>query len=46
MRRIIVSIATSADGFIARRDVSVDWLDRPRRRAATAWVVRLHDTPI
>jgi dihydrofolate reductase len=29
-RRIIVYIATSADGFIARRDGSVDWLDRPR----------------
>jgi dihydrofolate reductase len=29
-RKIIVSIATSADGFIARRDGSVDWLDRPR----------------
>lgn len=29
-RRIIVSIATSADGFIARSDGSVDWLDRPR----------------
>jgi len=30
MRKIIVSIATSADGYIARRDGSVDWLDRPR----------------
>jgi dihydrofolate reductase len=29
-RKIIVSIATSADGFIARPDGSVDWLDRPR----------------
>jgi len=28
-RKIIVSIATSADGFIARSDGSVDWLDRP-----------------
>ena len=28
-RKIIVYIATSADGFIARRDGSVDWLDRP-----------------
>src|ERR1700730_11570310 len=26
-RKIIVSIATSADGFIARSDGSVDWLD-------------------
>jgi dihydrofolate reductase len=29
-RKIIVSIATSADGFIARPDGSVDWLERPR----------------
>jgi dihydrofolate reductase len=28
-RKIIVRIATSADGFIARRDGSFDWLDRP-----------------
>jgi dihydrofolate reductase len=28
-RKIIVLIATSADGFIARVDGSVDWLDRP-----------------
>jgi dihydrofolate reductase len=28
-RKIIVSVATSADGFIARTDGSVDWLDRP-----------------
>jgi len=30
MRKIIVYIATSADGFIARKDGSVDWLERPR----------------
>ena len=30
MRKIIVSVATSADGFIARKDGAVDWLDRPR----------------
>ncbi len=30
MRKIIVYIATSADGYIARSDGSVDWLDRPR----------------
>ncbi len=30
MRKIIVYIATSADGFIARPDGSVDWLDRPQ----------------
>jgi dihydrofolate reductase len=29
-RKIIVYIAVSADGFIARPDGSVDWLDRPR----------------
>jgi dihydrofolate reductase len=29
-RKIIVYIATSADGFIARADGSVDWLDDPR----------------
>jgi dihydrofolate reductase len=29
-RKIIVYIATSADGFIARKDGAVDWLDRPR----------------
>jgi len=28
-RKIIVHIATSADGFIARTDGSVDWLDGP-----------------
>src|SRR2546428_667647 len=30
MRKIIVYIATSADGYIARKDGAVDWLDRPR----------------
>ena len=29
-RKIIVYVATSADGFIARKDGGVDWLDRPR----------------
>ena len=29
-RKFIVYVAVSADGFIARRDGSVDWLDRPR----------------
>jgi dihydrofolate reductase len=29
-RKIVVYIATSADGFIARPDGSVDWLNRPR----------------
>lgn len=30
LRKVIVYIATSADGFIARADGSVEWLDRPR----------------
>jgi dihydrofolate reductase len=30
MRKIIVYVATSADGYIARKDGSVDWLQRPR----------------
>ena len=30
MRKIIVYIATSTDGYIARLDGAVDWLDRPR----------------
>jgi hypothetical protein len=30
VNEFIVYIAVSADGFIARRDGSVDWLDRPR----------------
>src|SRR5687768_15626019 len=29
-RKLIVYIATSADGYIARSDGGVDWLDRPR----------------
>ncbi len=29
-RKIIVYIATSADGYIARADGGVEWLDRPR----------------
>jgi dihydrofolate reductase len=29
MRKIIVALAVSADGFIARKDGSFDWLDRP-----------------
>lgn len=28
-RKIVVSLAISADGFIARSDGAVDWLDRP-----------------
>ncbi len=29
-RRIIASVATSADGYIARKNGGVEWLDRPR----------------
>ena len=29
-RKIIARLATSADGFLARPDGSVEWLDRPR----------------
>lgn len=29
-RKFIVYVAQSADGFIARKDGGVDWLDRPR----------------
>jgi dihydrofolate reductase len=29
-RRIVVLIATSADGYIARKDGGFEWLDRPR----------------
>lgn len=31
-RKIIVYIATSADGFIARPDGGIDWLERPRSK--------------
>jgi hypothetical protein len=34
-RKIIVYIAASVDGCIARRDGSADWLDRPRPKATT-----------
>jgi len=33
-RKIIVYVATSADGYIARPDGSVDWLDRPMPKGA------------
>jgi dihydrofolate reductase len=29
-RRIVVHVATSADGYIARQDGGVEWLNRPR----------------
>src|SRR5690348_6445888 len=31
-RKVIVEVATSADGFIARRDGDVSWLDRPQAK--------------
>src|SRR6202044_2438445 len=33
-RKFIFYVATSADGFIARTDGSVDWLDRPQARGS------------
>ncbi|HLY41857.1 MAG TPA: dihydrofolate reductase family protein [Terracidiphilus sp.] len=33
-RRFIVHVAASADGFIARRDGSVDWLESPRLKGS------------
>ena len=36
--KIIVHIATSADGFIARPDGSVDWLDDPRLKGSHGMV--------
>jgi len=33
-RRIVVYIATSADGFIARKDGGIDWLDRPHPKGS------------
>jgi dihydrofolate reductase len=31
-RKFVVYVATSADGFIARKNGAVDWLDRPRSK--------------
>jgi len=36
-RRIVLYVATSADGFIARKDGSVDWLERPRPKGNYDW---------
>ena len=33
-RKIIVYISTSADGYIARADGGIDWLDRPRPKGS------------
>jgi dihydrofolate reductase len=45
-RKIIVHIATSADGYIARLDGDVDWLSRPRPKGnyGTATFYRSIDT--
>jgi dihydrofolate reductase len=36
-RRIVVCVATSADGFMARKDGSLDWLQRPRPKGKSDW---------
>jgi dihydrofolate reductase len=36
-RKIVVYIATGADGLIGRPDGPVGWLDRAHPRATTAW---------
>ncbi len=36
-RKIVVYVATSADGFIARKDGAVDWLERPRPKGNYGW---------
>lgn len=33
-RKFLVYVATSADGFLARTDGSVDWLDRPQLKGS------------
>ncbi len=38
-RKFIVYVAISADGFIARPDGSVEWLDRPRPKGNYGWRV-------
>ena len=44
-RRIIVYVATSADGFIARKDGRVDWLDRPHPKGKMKYYVFTHHPP-
>jgi dihydrofolate reductase len=34
MRKVIAYLAVSADGFIARKDGGIDWLDRPTPRGS------------
>lgn len=36
-RKFIAYLATSADGFIARKDGGVEWLDRPRPKGNYGW---------
>ncbi len=45
-RKIIVHIATSADGFIARPDGNVAWLDRPRPKGHYGVLDGLFDSPV
>jgi hypothetical protein len=41
-RKIIIYIATSADGYIARPDGSVDWLNRPMPRGGYSMTTFAH----
>ena len=41
-RKIIVFIATSADGFIARKDGGIDWLDRPPPKGVDYGMARFY----
>ena len=42
MRKIIVHIAVSADGFIARKDGGIDWLDRPPPKGVDYGLARFY----
>ena len=41
-RKIIVYIATSADGFIARKNGGIDWLDRPPPQGEDYGIARFY----
>ena len=43
-RKIIVYIATSADGFIARKDGGVDWLDRPTPKGVDYGMAKFYES--